>query len=264
MDGDAQAEDPSDESVADDDPPHQNGGQGEPPKEAASARWIVELVVVVVVAVLAAMLLRTFVVATYSIPSGSMEPTLQIGDRIVVDKLSYHLHGIGRGDIVVFSTPPTENCAGPPVSDLVKRVIALPGEIIALEDLRPLRTRCTPPTAFPPAMSTSWATTVRTPATAATGGPSASRPSSARSICGSGPCRESGFSSSPDSAGDAQSRCRAQITASKPDPATARGRSSAIDNGSMGRWPTSSIVPPGATPLASRATISSTEPDTCT
>ena len=138
MDGDAQAEDPSDESVADDDPPHQNGGQGEPPKEAASARWIVELVVVVVVAVLAAMLLRTFVVATYSIPSGSMEPTLQIGDRIVVDKLSYHLHGIGRGDIVVLSTPPTENCAGPPVSDLVKRVIALPGEIIALEDGRVL------------------------------------------------------------------------------------------------------------------------------
>ena len=48
------------------------------------------------------------------------------------------LPGIGRGDIVVFSTPPTENCAGPPVSDLVKRVIALPGEIIALEDGRVL------------------------------------------------------------------------------------------------------------------------------
>jgi signal peptidase I len=138
MDGDAQAEGPSDENVADGDPAHQNGEQSEPPKAEASARWIVELVAVVVVAVLVALLLRTFVVATYSIPSGSMEPTLQIGDRIVVDKLSYHLHGIGRGDIVVFSTPPTENCAGPPVSDLVKRVIALPGEIIALEDGRVL------------------------------------------------------------------------------------------------------------------------------
>jgi len=138
MDGDAQAEGPSDENVADDEPAHQNGDQSEPPKDEASARWIVELVAVVVVAVLVALLLRTFVVATYSIPSGSMEPTLQIGDRIVVDKLSYHLHGIGRGDIVVFSTPPTENCAGPPVSDLVKRVIALPGEIIALEDGRVL------------------------------------------------------------------------------------------------------------------------------
>ena len=97
-------------------------GDGKP----RSNRWIVELVGVVAVALVIAILLRTFVVATYSIPSGSMEPTLQIGDRIVVDKLAYHLHGIGRGDIVVFSTPPAENCAGPPVSNLVKRVIGLP------------------------------------------------------------------------------------------------------------------------------------------
>jgi signal peptidase I len=97
-----------------------------------SNRWIVELLGVVVVAVLVAILLRAFVVATYSIPSGSMEPTLQIGDRIVVDKLSYHLHGVGRGNIIVFSTPAQENCAGPPVSDLVKRIIGLPGETISL------------------------------------------------------------------------------------------------------------------------------------
>ena len=104
------------------------------PDDAPSARWIVELVGVVVVAILVAVLLRTFVVATYSIPSGSMEPTLQVGDRIVVDKLSYHLHGVDRGNIVVFSTPPNEDCAGPPVADLVKRVIGLPGEIISLQD----------------------------------------------------------------------------------------------------------------------------------
>ena len=55
-----------------------------------------------------------------------------IGDRIVVDKFSYHLHGIGTGDIIVFSTPPTEDCAGPPVADLVKRVIGLPGQTISL------------------------------------------------------------------------------------------------------------------------------------
>jgi signal peptidase I len=67
-----------------------------------------------------------------------MEPTLQVGDRIVVDKLSYHLHGMGRGDIVVFSTPPAENCAGPPVSNLVKRVIGLPGETISLSSGRVL------------------------------------------------------------------------------------------------------------------------------
>jgi signal peptidase I len=110
------------------------GEGGAPKAKEPSARWIVELVGVVVVAVVVAVLLRTFVVATYSIPSGSMEPTLQVGDRIVVDKLSYHLHGVDRGNVVVFSTPPTEDCAGPPVSDLVKRVIGLPGETISLDD----------------------------------------------------------------------------------------------------------------------------------
>ena len=97
-----------------------------------SNRWIYELVGVLVAAVLLAVLLRTFVVATYSIPSLSMEPTLQIGDRIVVDKLAYHLHGVGTGDIVVFATPANENCAGPPVADLVKRVIGLPGQTVSL------------------------------------------------------------------------------------------------------------------------------------
>ena len=57
-----------------------------------------------------------------------MDPTLQIGDRILVDKLSYHLHPVHRGDIVVFRRPPAENCGGPPVPDLVKRVIGLPGQ----------------------------------------------------------------------------------------------------------------------------------------
>jgi len=86
----------------------------------------------VVVAVLVAVLLRTFVVQTFFIPSGSMEPTLQVGDRIIVNKLSYDLHGVNRGDIVVFSRPPAENCGGPEVNDLVKRVIALPGDVISL------------------------------------------------------------------------------------------------------------------------------------
>jgi len=105
-----------------------------PPEKGRSTRWIVELVGVVVVAIVIAVVLRTFVLATYSIPSGSMEPTLQVGDRIVVDKLAYHLHGVGTGNIIVFSTPPTENCAGPPVADLVKRVIGLPGQDISLSD----------------------------------------------------------------------------------------------------------------------------------
>ena len=112
------------------DPPTVGGGPVT--RRRGSGRWIVELVGVAIVAIVFAILLRTFVVATYSIPSGSMEPTLQVGDRIVVDKLSYHFHGVDRANIVVFSTPPKENCAGPPVSDLVKRVIGLSGETISL------------------------------------------------------------------------------------------------------------------------------------
>ena len=110
----------------------EGGGRHAATSSGRRGKWAIELGIVVVVAVVIAILLRTFVVATYSIPSGSMEPTLQVGDRIVVDKLSYDLHGIDRGNIIVFSTPPKENCAGPPVSDLVKRVIGLPGETISV------------------------------------------------------------------------------------------------------------------------------------
>jgi signal peptidase I len=86
--------------------------------------------VVLLVAIGVAVGIRTWVVQTFYIPSASMEPTLMIGDRILVDKVSYHLHAVHRGDIVVFSTPPGED-AGPNVKDLVKRVIGLPGETVS-------------------------------------------------------------------------------------------------------------------------------------
>jgi signal peptidase I len=111
------------------DPAPDGAGASDAPR---TSRWLREAIIVVVVAVLVAVLLRTFVVQTFFIPSGSMEPTLQVGDRILVNKLSYHLHGVGRGDIVVFSRPPAENCGGPEVNDLVKRVIGLPGETLSL------------------------------------------------------------------------------------------------------------------------------------
>jgi signal peptidase I len=91
------------------------------------ARTIAEWVGVAVVAIVIATVLRTYVVQTFWIPTGSMIPTLQENDRVVVNKLSYRLHGVGRGDIIVFTTPP-----GVPedYKDLVKRVIALPGETV--------------------------------------------------------------------------------------------------------------------------------------
>ena len=98
-------------------------------RRRATGEWVV----VVVVALLAAFLVRTFVFQTFYIPSGSMEPTLKVGDRIIVSKLSDDLHSVHRGDIVVFHAPPREAtvCADPSVKDLVKRVIGLPGETIS-------------------------------------------------------------------------------------------------------------------------------------
>ena len=69
---------------------------------------------------------RAYAVGAYVVPSGSMLPTLQIGDRIIVDKLSSTIH---RGDIVVFRRAPGDHDPQYPI--LVKRVIGLPGETIS-------------------------------------------------------------------------------------------------------------------------------------
>jgi signal peptidase I len=84
---------------------------------------------ILLIAVLVSLVVRTYLFQTFYIPSGSMEPTLQIGDRIVVSKLSVKLGTIHRGDILVFKAPKAVlgDC-GDSVSDLVKRVIGLPGD----------------------------------------------------------------------------------------------------------------------------------------
>ena len=89
-----------------------------------------ELLLLVLVVVLATTAVRTFLVAPFSIPSGSMEQTLHVGDRILVDRLSYRFHDVRRGDIVVFDG--TEAFGrlgdGKGETDYVKRVIGLPGD----------------------------------------------------------------------------------------------------------------------------------------
>lgn len=103
-----------------------------PAKKARSrsrSRSLIEWLVVVAIAVLVSLLIRTYVFQTFYIPSGSMEPTLQIGDRILVSKLSVELGTIHRGDILVFKAPAgVVNDCGDNVTDLVKRVIGLPGD----------------------------------------------------------------------------------------------------------------------------------------
>ena len=84
----------------------------------------------VLVVVLATTMVRTFLVAPFSIPSGSMEQTLHVGDRILVDRLSYRFHDVRRGDIVVFDGTEAFGRLGTGrgETDYVKRVIGLPGD----------------------------------------------------------------------------------------------------------------------------------------
>lgn len=85
---------------------------------------------IVVIAVVVALLVRAFVVQAFYIPSGSMEPTLGINNRVLVNRLAYDFHAVHRGDIVVFRTPPKDH-SDPGVKDLVKRVVGLPGETVS-------------------------------------------------------------------------------------------------------------------------------------
>ena len=103
-------------------------------KEARKRRMrktAIEWTTVLGVALIAAYVIRTFVFQTFYIPSVSMVPTLQVGDRIVVSKISTELGAINRGDVIVFHRPPAEHCGDNSVTDLVKRVIGLPGDRVS-------------------------------------------------------------------------------------------------------------------------------------
>ncbi|HEX4905255.1 MAG TPA: signal peptidase I [Acidimicrobiales bacterium] len=91
-------------------------------------RNVVEWVAIIVGALAVALIVKTFLIQAFFIPSLSMYPTLDEGDRVLVNKLSYKLHDVHRGDLVVFERP-----KGQPeseIKDLIKRVIGLPGETI--------------------------------------------------------------------------------------------------------------------------------------
>lgn len=116
-------------------------------KEKGRLAFLKELPVLLLVAFLLALLIKTFLIQAFYIPSESMEPTLDVGDRVLVNKVVYHLHPPRRGDILVFEDPHAESdrtwlsaflhwlteglgVSTNPEKDFIKRVVALPGETV--------------------------------------------------------------------------------------------------------------------------------------
>jgi signal peptidase I len=122
--------DPADTGPADTDSAD-TGPAGAGPRRHRRRRALAEAVVIILAAVLIAGLVRTFAFQTFWIPTSSMVPTLGVYDRILVQKAFFTWHDLREGDVVVFSHPPLDQCSeSEQRGDLVKRVIALPGQTI--------------------------------------------------------------------------------------------------------------------------------------
>jgi signal peptidase I len=152
--------DADDDVVASDAPPcdHRAGDEGgagatDMPDRKKPDRFWRELPILLLVSLVIAILIKTFLIQAFYIPSISMEPTLGKGDRILVCRICLHLTDIQRGDIVVFSNPHPGlavdrgvvgsmlhwlgqglGVAQPENKDYVKRVIGLPGDVVELND----------------------------------------------------------------------------------------------------------------------------------
>lgn len=127
-------------------------------KAAAPKSFLREVPVLLLAAIVLSLMIKTFIVQAFFIPSGSMEQTLRVGDRVIVNKLVYRFRDIHRGDVVVFNgldsfvqdsdariAPPASNpvervvrgirsltgMGDPGEKDFIKRVIGLPGDTVA-------------------------------------------------------------------------------------------------------------------------------------
>jgi signal peptidase I len=112
---------------------------------------LLELIVIVVVAIGLALLIQAFLIKPYRIPSESMEPTLDVGQRVLVSRFNYKLSDPDRGDVVVFHPPAgadsntcgvdkseQEACPKPtPKEDsvnFIKRIVAIPGDTLSIKN----------------------------------------------------------------------------------------------------------------------------------
>ena len=138
-------------------PPDLDGGAeaagGKPSTERPRRRFVGSTPFLILIALGVAILVKAFIVQAFYIPSASMVPTLEVGDRVFVNKLAYDFGDLHRGDVIVFENPNPEELpdrgvvggflhwlgegigvAQPENEDFIKRVIALPGETIEIRD----------------------------------------------------------------------------------------------------------------------------------
>jgi signal peptidase I len=98
------------------------------PRKSGYLRLILEFVIILAIAIGATWLVRTFVVQTFEVPSGSMEPTIMVGDKFLADMLFYKIDGVKKEDIVCFNDKTQLGRI------LVKRVIAVGGQTVDLQN----------------------------------------------------------------------------------------------------------------------------------
>lgn len=104
-------------------------GDSESPK--STARFFLELVEIVLIAFALSWVLRTYVIEARKIPTGSMLPTIQLNDRVIVDKIYFKDFGhLSHGDIVVFHPPPAAHAT----EDFIKRIVGLPGDKVEIRN----------------------------------------------------------------------------------------------------------------------------------
>lgn len=148
-DGTAATETPPDES-APTEPVAGRTARRDTPKRGGPLAFLRELPALLLIAFILALLIKSFLVQAFYIPSESMVPTLQVGDRVLVNKLTYRFHPPGRGDVIVFEDPNAPPVRRGPISgfvhwvtdglglttspdkDFIKRVIGLPGDSIEI------------------------------------------------------------------------------------------------------------------------------------
>jgi signal peptidase I len=104
-----------------------------PKKPKSSGSFLKEMPILLGVAIVVAVLVRAFLLQTFFIPSGSMEQTLDINNRVLVNKLVYDFRDPRRGEIVVFNSPESWRTS-PDEKDFIKRVIGVAGDHVVCCD----------------------------------------------------------------------------------------------------------------------------------